>query len=141
MSTIHSELATLQPPRTPNNWFVAPPDRVAAKADQPAPLFDNLAGRAAEAWLAVIERQPRTAILGVSGDGLQIEAEQRSAVFGFVDRISTRFLPVASGRSTLIAYSRSVVGYWDFGVNRRRLRRWLSELAAQLERTGTLEEG
>jgi uncharacterized protein (DUF1499 family) len=135
MSTIHSDLATLQPHRTPNNWFVAPPDSVAAEPDQPAPLFDAPADRVAEAWLAVIERQPLAAILGVSSDGLQIEAEQRSAVFGFIDRISTKFLPVASGRSTAIAYSRALVGYWDFGVNRRGLRRWLSELASDLERS------
>ncbi len=134
MSTIHTELAALDRPRTPNNWFVAPPDSVAAKPDEPAPLFDVPADRVAEAWLAVLARQPRTAILGVSSDGLQIEAEQRSAVFGFIDRISARFLPVAPGRSTVIAYSRALVGYWDFGVNRRRLRRWMSELAAESQR-------
>ena len=50
--------------------------------------------------------EPRTTILTVSPDGLQIEAQQRSAVFGFVDRISTRE-PI---RSTLVAYSRSQVG-------------------------------
>jgi uncharacterized protein (DUF1499 family) len=135
MSRILTDLAALQPPRTPNNWFVAPPDLVAAQPDQQAPVFDNPADRVAQAWLAMIARQPRAAILGVSGDGLQIEAEQRSAVFGFIDRISTRFVPVASGRSTVIAYSRARVGYWDFGVNRRRLRQWLSEVAAELERS------
>jgi uncharacterized protein (DUF1499 family) len=61
-------------------------------------------------------------------DGLQVEAQQRSAVFGFIDRISARFLPVAPERSTLIAYSRSLVGYWDLGVNRNRLQRWLTDL-------------
>ena len=135
MSTIYLDLATLKPPRMPNNWLVAPPHVVAAQPDQAAPAFDHSASQVAQEWLAVIERQPRTAVLGVAGDGLQIEAEQRSAVFGFIDRISTRFVPLESGRSTVIAYSRSLVGLWDLGVNRSRLRRLLSELAEQLGRS------
>ena len=135
MSAIYLELATLKPPRMPNNWLVAPPHVVPAKPDQAAPAFDYSASQVAQKWLAVIERQPRTAVLGVAGDGLQIEAEQRSAVFGFIDRISTRFVPLESRRSTVIAYSRSLVGFWDLGVNRSRLRRWLSELAEQLGRS------
>jgi uncharacterized protein (DUF1499 family) len=67
---------------------------------------------------------------------LQIEAEQRSAVFGFVDRISARFVPLGADRSTLIAYSRSEVGYWDLGVNRSRLRDWLAMLPAKLAAEG-----
>jgi uncharacterized protein (DUF1499 family) len=106
----------------------------AAQPDQRGPVFEKTAYQLARAWMTVVENQPRAAVLGISEDGLQIEAQQRSAVFGFIDRISTRFLPLASGRSTLIAYSQSQVGYWDLGVNRRRLRRWLSELATQVEK-------
>ena len=135
MSTIYLELATVKPSRMPNNWLVAPRSVVAAKPDQTAPVFDHSAGQVAKAWLEVIERQPRTAVLGISGDGLQIEAEQRSALFGFIDRISTRFVPLESGRSTVIAYSRSLLGFWDLGVNRSRLRRWLSDLTEQLGRS------
>ncbi len=135
MSTIYFDLATLKRSRMPNNWLVAPPHVVAARPDQAAPVFDHSASQVAQQWLAVIEREPRTAVLGVAGDGLQIEAEQRSAVFGFIDRISTRFVPLESGRSTVIAYSRSLVGLWDLGINRSRLRRWLSELAEQLGRS------
>jgi uncharacterized protein (DUF1499 family) len=79
----------------------------------------------------VVESEPRTKILAVSPDGLQIEAEQRSAVFGFVDRISTRFIALEPIRSTLVAYSRSQVGYWDLGANRRRLQLWLAKLKAK----------
>jgi uncharacterized protein (DUF1499 family) len=51
-------------------------------------------------------------------------------VFGFVDRISCRAVPDGCDRSTLFAYSRSETGYWDLGVNRRRLRSWLAALEA-----------
>jgi uncharacterized protein (DUF1499 family) len=135
INTIYVDLATLAPPSSPNNWLVAPPDFTTGNADQAAPVFDRPADQLARAWMAVIDSQPRTTVLGIFDDGLQIEAQQRSVAFGFIDRISTRVIPLASGRSTLIAYSRSLAGYWDLGVNRSRLRRWLGELTAQVQTT------
>jgi uncharacterized protein (DUF1499 family) len=127
-----TDLATLSPPNSPNNWLVAPPDFASAKSDQTTPVFDQPPGQLAKSWIAVVEKQPRTTVLGISQDGLQVEAQQRSAVFGFTDRISARFVPVAPARSTLIAYSRSLVGYWDLGVNRNRLQRWLTDLKKEV---------
>jgi uncharacterized protein (DUF1499 family) len=126
------DFATLQPPSRPNAWLIAPPDAIAGSANEAAPVFAVPAERAARAWVDVVEAQPRTRILAVSPDGLQLEAEQHSAVFGFVDRVSARFIPLAAGRTTLALYSRAEVGYWDLGVNRRRLRSWLAELKTRL---------
>ncbi len=36
------------------------------------------------------------------------------------------------GRATLAIYSHARSGYYDFGVNRRRVRRWLAALRAEL---------
>jgi uncharacterized protein (DUF1499 family) len=127
-----TDFDTLQPPDSPNNWLVAPSDFGPARPDETAPVFDVSAERLAQAWIRIVDEQPRTDIVGVSDDGLRIEAEQRSAVFGFADRISARFVPLDPDHSTLVAYSRSEVGYWDFGVNRSRLRDWLSMLPAKL---------
>jgi uncharacterized protein (DUF1499 family) len=127
---------TLSPPDSPNNWLIAPSDFTAAHPDETAPIFDVPAERLARTWMGVLQQQPRTTVVAVSKDGLQIEAEQRSAVFGFVDRISARFVPLDPDRSTVIAYSRSEVGYWDLGVNRSRLREWLAMLPAKLAAVG-----
>ena len=127
-----TDFDTLQPPDSPNNWLVAPANFGPASPDETAPVFDIPAERLAQAWIRIVEEQPRTDVVGVSDDGLRIEAERRSAVFGFIDRISARFIPLDADHSTLVAYSRSQVGYWDFGVNRSRLRDWLSMLPAKL---------
>lgn len=125
--------ADLRPPSSPNAWLIAPTDAVAGEADEPAPTFAASAERVARAWVEVIEAQPRTRIVATSADGLRIEAEQRSAVFGFVDRISARFIPIDANRSTAALYSRAGIGYWDLGVNRRRLHDWLVKLQARLD--------
>lgn len=130
-----TDFDTLQPPDSPNNWLVAPADFAPSHPDETAPVFDVPAERLARAWVLVVKEQPRTNV-AVSEDGLRVEAEQRSAVFGFVDRISARFVPLGPDRSTLIAYSRSEVGYWDLGVNRGRLQDWLSILPAKLAAEG-----
>ncbi len=124
--------ATLQRPDSPNTWLVAPPGFTRAAPDAPAPEVAVDAPRVAQAWIDVVRAQRRTAVVGISADGLQVEAEQRSAVFGFVDDISFRAIPLAAGRSTLAVYSRAREGYWDLGVNRRRVRAWLAALSDRL---------
>ena len=127
------DFAALAPSDSPNTWLVAPAGFGPARPDEAAPTLDVPPQRLAAIWLQIVREQPRTRVLGVSEDGLQIEAEQRSAVFGFTDRISVRVLPADRGRSTLVAYSRAQAGYWDLGVDRRRLRAWLSALQTRAE--------
>ena len=116
----------------PNNWLVAPTSPGFPDADEVAPVFDVDPDTLAQAWKGVIEDQPRTEILAISDDGLQIEAQQTSATFGFVDRVSSRIIALEEKKSTIAIYSRSTVGYWDLGVNRRRVQDWLGALAGRL---------
>lgn len=132
-----TDFATLAPPDRPNHWLVAPVPALAAapvagKPDAAAPVFDVPAARLAHEWIAIVERQPRAKVLAVSDDGLRVEAEQTSAVFGFRDRISARFVPLAAERSTLIAFSTAEIGYWDLGVNRARLQSWIDLLTTKV---------
>ncbi len=128
-----TDFSRLTLPASPNRWLIAPSAFTPATPDETAPTFDVPAERLAEAWTVVVQSQPRTRITAVSADGLQIESQQKTAVFGFVDRISFRAVPLTPTRSTLCAYSRAETGYWDLGVNRNRLRAWLGELQAKLD--------
>lgn len=139
------DFASLERPDSPNHWLIGPVDSGAARdPDEPAPGFSVPAERLAAAWLDMVSEQPRVTVVARSGDQLQIEIEQRSRVFGFVDRISFRAVEVDNTTSTLMAYSRSELGYWDFGVNRRRLEDWLALLQQKVpgiardEVTGTV---
>ena len=122
----------LQPPDSPNNWLLAPGNGELPPADENAPVFDVASGNLAAAWLRVVESKPRTKVLAVSEDGLRVEAVQESALFGFSDSISARISPLAENKSTIAVYSRSSVGYWDLGVNKRRVRDWLDALGNRI---------
>ena len=115
-------------PDSPNNWLLAPSVQGMPTPDEPALSFPVSANILASEWKAVIEEQPRAEIIATSDDGLKIQAKQKSALFGFVDQINSEVIPLESSRSTIVVYSRSTVGYYDFGVNRARVREWVAAL-------------
>lgn len=117
----------------PNDRLVCPPGACAAPVDAPSPVLAVAAERLFEAWREVVEAQPRTVLLEVDRSGLRLVAEQRSRLFGFVDTIAIKILPLPDGRTSFAAYSRSETGYWDLGVNAARLEAWI---AALLDRLG-----
>lgn len=132
-TTMFLDFDTLQRPGSPNHWLIAPHGAPSQPpADAGAPVFDVTPIRLSAAWQEVVRGQPRTTIVAVSDDGLRVEAEQRSALFGFVDKISFRAMPLDGGQSTYTAYSRSLVGYWDMGVNKGRLGDWSAALRRAL---------
>ena len=50
---------------------------------------------------------------------------QRSAGLRFPDTVDVRVFPLSEDRSYMAIYSRSQLGYGDFGVNRKRIQRWI----------------
>jgi uncharacterized protein (DUF1499 family) len=116
----------------PNDFLICPDGACSAPADVGAPIFAAPPEAVLGAWRAVIEAAPRTVILAIDEQRLALQAEQRSALFGFVDTIAVRVLALPDGRSTFAAYSRSEKGYWDLGVNRRRLGDWAAAVERRL---------
>ena len=123
------DLRTLTRPKSPNHHLIAPAGFGAAAADEEAPPFPLPAPRLFEIARQVVRRQPRTAILVESTERMALEARQRTPLLGFADDVTIQVVPLGDNRSTLALYSRSRVGYADFGVNRRRARAWLREIA------------
>jgi uncharacterized protein (DUF1499 family) len=130
-------LAMIEDPGTaargdrPNSYLLCPAETCAARADAISPTFDRPLEEVERAWLRLMDRQPRVDLLDRDPVRHLYLFRQRSAVFGFPDLITVRFLDVTGG-ATLIVHSRSVYGYWDLGVNRRRVEDWISRLRVAL---------
>ena len=71
---------------------------------------------AREALLGVLKAAPRVTL--VAGEPDYLHAEFRSRVFGFVDDVEF-FFP--AGQQVIHVRSASRSGYFDFGVNRKRI--------------------
>lgn len=108
------------------------PNCVSSDAENPAsrihPLtLDALPAAAWQAASAAVATLPRTRILTHTDDYLH--AECRSRLFRFVDDLELHLRP---GDGIIAVRSSSRLGYYDFGVNRRRV----EELRGRLRRLG-----
>jgi uncharacterized protein (DUF1499 family) len=129
MDTKRIDFETLKRPRTPNTFLLAPEGLCKnAKVDVVSAVYGVPAAKLRQEFLAVVIAQPRTAHVLADEPGLYDDFVVRSALFGFPDLVSVKFLQLKGKTSTLALYSRSVYGRSDLGVNRRRSLGWLAEL-------------
>ena len=124
------DLSRLRRPSAPNN-ALAGPASFSPPPDNVTPVYPVATERLHAIVRDVAGRQPRTAALEETPP--QLSWVQRSALFNFPDMITARPEPAGAGASTLILYSESVYGRYDFGVNHRRLRTWLSAITNALQ--------
>jgi len=122
-----SDLAPLPTcPDTPNCVSTEAPADDEVHFLAPLPLPEGRDPVAALAALeTVIRAEPRTAV--EARPPLRSSATDRGRVFRFVDAVEARVDPEAR---VLHARSAARVGRGDLGVNRRRLERWFTQLAA-----------
>ncbi|MFC4725786.1 DUF1499 domain-containing protein [Glycocaulis abyssi] len=123
------DFATLRPPSKPR-WFLVLPEGYESLA-QPHLRSLSVAMAPVDAlarFKAIALQAPRTRL--VHEGGLQIGLEQKSAVWRFTDKITVEAIEAGPGFSALAIYSRALLGFYDFGVNRKRVTRWLDAFYA-----------
>ena len=124
------DFAALALPPSPNACLAAPPGvHPGAQVTVPPLPVD-----AATAWPILRrlgERFPRTTLLREWPEQRQAQWVQRSALARFPDIVAAELRPGPEGAG-LFLYSRSLFGWHDLGVNRRRVQAWLAALDAAL---------
>jgi uncharacterized protein (DUF1499 family) len=127
-----TDLHQLQRPASPNSALAAPAGFTPAP-DIVTPVFPVPPERLYAAILAVAAGQSRTFLAAEYPTERQAHFVARSAIFNFPDLITVQVGPIAPDNSTLVLYSRSVYGYSDLGVNRKRLDIWLAAVQSNLQ--------
>lgn len=136
LDTAPVDLRAIRRPSSPNDAFACAPGTCAARADFASPVYPLSRTALLQAAEAVLLGEPRTAVAGRDDTLAQIVFVQKSAVFGFADTVRVQ-AEGPDGEASLIVHSRSNVGYYDFGVNRKRVRRLLDALAHRLSGAAT----
>ena len=112
----------------PNRWLMLPQGfESPARAHEAAPAFAEAPDALFRRLKAVVAAEPRIERLAEDRAGFRLELVQRSRIFRFPDRVSIAVAPCAGGSAPAL-YSRAVLGLYDFGVNRARVRRWAAAL-------------
>ena len=140
VNTASTDLRTLARSSAPNDALACPNLTCAAKADVESPLFSLGSEELGAIVRSIISAQARTEFVGEDPDIGQLIFVQRSRIFGFVDTIWIQTVDLEP-KASVIMYSRSNVGFWDLGVNRRRVQTWLSEIESAVEPAGNQAAG
>lgn len=119
----------LRLPRSPNACLAAPAGD--PRAHLATPAYAAAPEALFAALLAAGDAQPRTARLAAWPERRQAQWVERSPLCNFPDVIAAEVRAGPRG-AELFLYSRSLLGWSDLGVNRRRVARWLSALSARL---------
>jgi len=141
MGTKHSTLdfETLKVQKTPNRFLMLPKWlKSPSRADAASPVFNKPASETARVWFQVLRNEPEVFLSQYDLIRLQFDFVQRSAIFNFKDNITVQFMEIGHASSTLAVYSRSRLGIYDFGVNRKRVTRWVSLTQKALQQKATL---
>ena len=101
-------------------------------ADQAGPVFHLRAAELWRAWMAFAARQPRTVLRAQDERTLRSLHVQRSRVLQFPDLVRAEIVALGAARCGIVLDSRARFGSWDFGVNRRRVLRWVHDLTEAL---------
>jgi uncharacterized protein (DUF1499 family) len=128
------DMAHIQRPASPNTALAAPTGADSAP-DIVTPAFPVPASRLYDAVIAVAADQPGIFLVAAYPAERQVHFVARSAWLNFPDLITVQIGEAGSEASTLVLYSRSVYGYSDLGVNRRRLNTWLAAVQTRIDHT------
>jgi uncharacterized protein (DUF1499 family) len=121
------EFATLKRRTTPNDALICPRDVCAqARADAEPPVFSVPSARLRSLVSEVALAEPGTSLLerGPQQDRYLV----RTRLMRFPDTVVVQVFDRGQDSSTLALYSRSQIGSSDFGVNKRRLKRWVARV-------------
>ncbi|WP_127075409.1 DUF1499 domain-containing protein [Rhodomicrobium lacus] len=123
------DFETLSRRDTPNDSLACPPGACKARSDIRPPIFAVGAHELRKAFASAVASEANLELVDVDEGKLSARYVQRSPFWRFPDTIEVRFIDVEDGRSTIVIYSRSLVGRGDWGVNKARIQRWLDKLA------------
>lgn len=126
------DFATLVRRASPNDALACPKGHCTAANDLESPEFAVDVRALRQALAAAMVSEWRLQRVGTDERSGRDRYIQRSMLLGFPDTIVVQFMELPGGRSALALYSRSKLGYGDFGANRARIDRWLGKLAAEI---------
>ena len=115
-------------PQTKNYYLVCPAKYCNVSPNEISPVYPVSAEDLYNAFNHIISQESRVNFVYSIPEQGQFQLIQKSLILGFPDDIAVQFIALSDNTSTLAIYSKSRYGYYDFGVNKRRVTQWLEQL-------------
>jgi hypothetical protein len=124
------DFATLRLPPSPNTCLAAPPGAT-TEPHEAVPLLPVSPDTAWATLRALGDGMERVWKIGEWPELRQAQWVARTRWMNYPDIVVGQVVPLEGGAG-LFLYSRSLIGWSDFGVNRARVLEWLGALRARL---------
>ncbi len=115
---------------TKPNFYLMCPKSICSIDSDISPTFETDANTLYQAVANVVKNKARVKITSQDDKKYQLAYIQTSRFFNFPDYIDIQVFPVNNNQSTLAIFSRSRYGYYDFGVNKKRVADIIKELSS-----------
>ena len=125
------DFVTLDRPKTPNTYLLAPEGACGAAADGPAPVFDAGPDQVFAAAEAVARGMDRVSEIETDAGTRALSFTQRTKLMRFKDDVDVAVVPHGTGAALMI-YSRSRIGHSDLGANEKRVGVFTEAVRARL---------
>ncbi|PPR77693.1 MAG: hypothetical protein CFH01_01412 [Alphaproteobacteria bacterium MarineAlpha2_Bin1] len=116
------------------NQYLALPEKImyTSSPDVFSPNFICKVEDLKNSFEGVIDKQPRISKKFYDSERNKFKCIQKTKFFKFPDLIDVEFIKIKDNISSIAIYSRSVYGYYDFNVNRNRVKLWIEIICKTL---------
>ena len=115
--------------RKPNSRsWLSSPKGWREDADQASPNFPLSRDELWMVWIQVTSNSKRIVETQLDENAKQSYHVQLTPTLRFPDDVRAEIVALPDGSSSILLYSQSRYGLYDFGVNRKRVERWLGRL-------------
>lgn len=121
-------------PNPVSRCFRVAPPQGSLKAHDLSPIYEISVDELWRLWLKVTARQPRVKLLAQDAERRRTLHVQRSPIFRFPDFVRAEIIDIQPRSASIAIDSRARYGYYDFGVNRRRVGAWVALLTEAVQR-------
>lgn len=127
-STVTKQIINFDNLKKPDkkNWYLAAPEHneLTVTPDLIVPIYKMSLKKLNQQWNTFVQSKRFT--LSYSNKNNERQYVFRSFFFRFPDLLTVKLIPIDEKTSSLVMLSFALVGYYDFGVNKRRVNKILT---------------
>jgi hypothetical protein len=116
-------------PKFPNYFLACPPNYCNVLPTATSPVYPVSAEDLFNTFNQLVAKESYVNFTYSMPEQGQFTLVASSGILHLPDDIAVQFIALSENTSTLVIYSKSRYGFYDFGTNKRRVTQWLSALS------------
>lgn len=128
------DFTTLAVPKSPHFYLLCPHGYRNESTQDTSPVFKASMESLKVAVFSTLNNVARNRLINENEHANQYTFEFRSLLFRLPNTLHIQFIFLSQTETTLAVFSHSNYGYYDFGVNKRRVKRLIRKVQRMLQK-------